>query len=192
MLLSLLLSLLLSQFLNLLLSLFAVEGARQRAAVMPSSWQQLAVGDAVQRQGVQGGAKTGQIVEIEYTVRYLNMDTETFLGSEDADMARLHSLADTWTKTCRVAEVQKTKKATAARDQKTQKAKKAKEAQTGGKPVKTKINKTETKTKTKIILEKPVTMTYKKKVYTCCTSVPVLGERVAGACRQMIKQIHDI
>ena len=45
----------------------------------------------------------------------------------------------------------------------------------------TKIKKTETKTKTKIILEKPVTVTYKKKVYTCCTSVPVLGERVAGA-----------
>ena len=173
MLLSLLLSLLLSQFLNLLLSLFA----GSFAAVMPSSWQQLAVGDAVQRQGVQGGAKTGQIVEIEYTVRWLNMDTETFLGSEDADMDRLHSLADTW-----VAEVQKTKKATAARDQKTQKAKKAKEAKTGGKPVQTKIKKTETKTKTKkIILEEPVTVTYKKKVYTCCTSVPVLGERVAGA-----------
>ena len=177
MLLSLLLSLLLSQFLNLLLSLFA----GSFAAVMPPSWQQLAFGDAVQRQGVQGGAKMGQIVEIEYTVRYLNMDTETFLGSDDADMDRLHSLADTWTKTCSEAEVQKTKKATAARDQKTQKAKKAKEAQTGGKPVKTKIKKTETKTKTKIILEKPVTVTYKKKVYTCCTSVPVLGERVAGA-----------
>ena len=179
MLLSLLLSLLLSQFLNLLLSLFA----GSFAAVMPSSWQQLAVGDAVQRQGVQGGAKTGQIVEIEYTVRYLNMDTETFLGSDDADMDRLHSLADTWTKTCSEAEVQKTKKATAARDQKTQKAKKAKEAKTGGKPVQTKIKKTETKTmKTKkIILEEPVTVTYKKKVYTCCTSVPVLGERIAGA-----------
>ena len=149
---------------------------------MPSSWQQLAVGDAVQRQGVQGGAKTGQIVEIEYTMRWLNMDTETFLGSEDADMDRLHSLANTWTKTCSETEVQKTKKATAARDQKTQKAKKAKEAKTGGKPVQTKIKKTETKTKTKkIILEEPVTVTYKKKVYTCCTSVPVLGERVAGA-----------
>ena len=47
--------------------------------------------------------------------------------------------------------------------------------------MKTKIKKTETKTKTKIILKKPVTVTYKKKVYTCCTSVPVLGERVAGA-----------
>ena len=148
---------------------------------MPSSWQQFAVGDPVQRQGVQGGAKTGQIVEIEYTVQYIGGDQETFLGSEDADMDRLHSLADTWTKTCSES-LPWTKKATAARDQKTQKAKKAKEAQTRGKPVKTKIKKTETKTKTKkIILEKPVTVTYKKKVYTCCTSVPVLGERVAGA-----------
>ena len=170
MLLSLLLSLLLSQFLNLLLSLFA----GSFAAVMPSSWQQLAVGDAVQRQGVQGGAKTGQIVEIEYTVRWLNMDTETFLGSDDADMDRLHSLADTWTKTCSEAEVQKTKKATAARDQKTQKAKKAKEAKTVGKPVKTKIKKTE-------ITKKGETVKYNKKIYPCCTSVPVLGERVAGA-----------
>ena len=148
---------------------------------MPSSWQQFAVGDAVQRQGVQGGAKTGQIVEIEYTVQYIGGDQETFLGSEDADMDRLHSLADTWTKTCSES-LPWTKKATAARDQKTQKAKKAKEAKTGGKPVQTKIKKTETKTKTKkIILEEPVTVTYKKKVYTCCTSVPVLGERVAGA-----------
>ena len=179
MLLSLLLSLLLSQFLNLLLSLFA----GSFAAVMPSSWQQLACGDPVQRQGVPGPAKTGFIAEITYRVQFMGGDQETFLGSDDADMDRLHSLADTWTKTCRGAEVQKTKKATAARDQKTQKAKKAKEAKTGGKPVQTKIKKTETKTmKTKkIILEEPVTVTYKKKVYTCCTSVPVLGERVAGA-----------